>query len=72
MSRPCRVLPALLATLLLTGCLGVESPMRLAGWFDPPAAQSAPADAPPTPYYCYRNLARTDCYTSPDPYRHRD
>ncbi|MEQ9639493.1 MAG: hypothetical protein RIM84_05655 [Alphaproteobacteria bacterium] len=59
------VLPPVYLALLLGGCVG--GPTRLTELMMPQTA-AAPA-APAAPLYCYRNLARVDCYTGPDPQR---
>lgn len=57
------VLPPAYLALLLSGCLADSIRFD-----DPPAMQAA---APAAPLFCYRNLARVDCYTAPDPQRRR-
>lgn len=61
-TRP--ALPLVAVALLLGGCAG--EPLRLTAWW--PAAE-APLAEPAAPLYCYRNLARVDCYVAPDPQR---
>lgn len=60
-----RAVSPICLALLLGGC--AADAVQLTGLWEPEAA-ATPA-APAAPLYCYRNLARVDCYTGPDPQR---
>jgi hypothetical protein len=65
-----RILPPALVLLLLSGCVTAEGRMLAKIWPKlAPGTAVADAGAPPTPYYCYRNIGKVDCYVAPDPQR---
>ena len=61
----------LVLTSMLGGCVTAEGRMLARIWPNlvPGATAGAESAAPPTPYYCYRNIGGMDCYVKPDPQR---
>lgn len=65
MRRIAIVLTIMCLSLPLGGCLATGQTVLASLWPE----DEPEAVAPAAPMYCYRNLARMDCYTGPDPQR---